>query len=158
MYVWTYVCMYVYIHVCFHGALLACALPVTMCACPPAVRHHTYLLSRRHISCMYAGRYVCVLHHHLCLFVRYFTVARARMLARRTSSRLLIIARIYFMHVRVLDARYVRCRRVSHARAMSARYSYSHARPPFMNERSPVARCSIWLHLCLYDVKYLHAS
>ena len=85
----------------------------------------------------------------LCLFVRYFPVARARMLARRTSSRLLVIARIYFMHVCVLDARYVRCRRVSHARAMSARFSCSHARPPFMNARSPVARCSMWLHPCL---------
>ena len=57
----------------------------------------------------------------LCLLVSYFPVAHARMLARRTSSRLLVIARIYFMHVCVLDARYVRCRRVSHARPMSAR-------------------------------------
>ena len=69
----------------------------------------------------------------LCLFVRYFPVAGARMLAGRTSSRLLVIARIFFMHVCLLDARYVR-RRVSHARAMPARYSCSHARPPSMNE------------------------
>ena len=101
--------------------------------------------------CMYAST-------ALCLCVRYFPVARARMLARRTSSRLLVITRIYFMHVCVLDARYVRCRRVSHACAMSARYSCSHARLPFMNARSSVARCSIWLNPCLYVVKYLHAS
>ena len=101
-------------------------------------------------ACMYVSTalYWCV---------RYFPVARARMLARRTSSRLLVIARISCMHVCVLDARYVRCRRVSHACAMSARHSCSHARPPFMNVRSSVALCLMWLHPCLYVVKYLHA-
>ena len=94
----------------------------------------------------------------LCLLVCYFPVARARMLARRTSSRLLVTTRKPFSRVCVLDARYVRCRRVSHARAMSARQLCSHSRPPFMNARSPVARCSMWLHPCLYVVNYMHTS
>ena len=93
-----------------------------------------------------------------CMFVRYFPVARARMLARRTSSRVLVIARIQFMRVCVLDDRYVRCRCALHARATSARYSCLHARPPFKNARSPVARFSMGFHLCLYVVKSLHAS
>ena len=29
--------------------------------------------------------------------------------------------------------------------------------PPFMNARSPLARCSMWLHLCLDVIKHLHA-
>ena len=105
--------------------------------------------------CMLDAMHVCF--HRPMLVCAFFPVARARMLARRTSSRLLVVSRIYFMHVCMLDASYVRCRRVSHACAMSARYSCSQARPPFMNSRSPVAR-SIWLHPCRYVVKYLHAS
>ena len=93
-----------------------------------------------------------------CLFVRHVSLARARMLARRTSSTLLVIARISLFHVCVYDARYVRCRRVPLARAMSASYSCSQACLPFMNARSPVARFSMGFHLCLYVVKSLHAS
>ena len=159
------VCTYGYmygLHVCTHVCVFpphsACALPVTSVRMPAhRAASHLLVIARMYFMhvCMLDAMCVCF---HRTLLVRYFPVARARMLARRTSSRLLVIARIYFMHVCVLDARYVRCRRVSHARAMSARFSCSHARPPFMNARSPVARCSMWLHLCLYVVKYLHVS
>ena len=150
------VCTYGYmygLHVCTHVCVFpphsACALPVTSVRMPAhRAASHLLVIARMYFMhvCMLDAMCVCF---HRTLLVRYFPVARARMLARRTSSRLLVIARIYFMHVCVLDARYVRCRRVSHARAMSARFSCSHARPPFMNARSPVARCSMWLHPCI---------
>ena len=139
MYEYMYACMYV-----FTALWLLVRCPSRVCACPPAVHHHAYLLSWGYISCMYVCSTRCMYASTaLFLFVPHFPVVRARPLARRTSSRLLVIARIPFMHVCVLDARYVRCRRVSHARAMSARFSSLHARPPFMNTRSPVARCSL---------------
>ena len=153
--------MYACMHLRFRRALLACALPVASVRMP-ARRASSHLpviagIYFMHV-CMLDAMCVCV-HRALLvctyfsvararmLVCTYFSVARARMLVRRTSSRLLVIARIYFMHVYVLDARYVRCRRVSHARAMSVRYSSSHARPPFMNARSPVAQCGC-IHAC----------
>ena len=73
------------------------------------VYHDACLLSRGYISCMVVYSTVCMYAFTVhCLFLRYFPVARARMLVRRTSLRLLVIARISFMHVCVLDARYVR--------------------------------------------------
>ena len=54
--------------------------------------------------CMLDAMCVCF---HRTLLVRYFPVARARMLARRTSSRLLVIVGISFLHVCVLDAIYI---------------------------------------------------
>ena len=156
-YGYMYACMYACMHLRFRRALLACALPVASVRMP-ARRASSHLpviagIYFMHV-CMLDAMCVCV--HRALLVCTYFSVARARMLVcthfsvararmlvRRTSSRLLVIARIYFMHVYVLDARYVRCRRVSHARAMSARYSCWHARPPLMNARSPVALLNV---------------
>ena len=150
--------MHVCMHACMYVSTVLCLLvrfPSRVCVCPPAMRQHTCLLSRGCISCMYVCWTLCMCASTaLCLFVRYFPVARARM--RCAEPRLLVMARMYLMHICVLDARYVRLR-VSHARAMSARYSCSHYRSPFMNARSPISRCSTWLHLCLYVGKYLHA-
>ena len=153
-----HVCMHACMHACFHRALPACAPPVTSVRMP-ARRASSHLLVIARIYFMHVCMLDACMYVSTALYwcVRYFPVARARMLARRTSSRLLVIARISCMHVCVLDARYVRCRRVSHACAMSARHSCSHARPPFMNVRSSVALCLMWLHPCLYVVKYLHA-
>ena len=79
MYVWTNVCM----HICFHRALLACALPVTS----------------------------------------------VRMPARRASSLLLVIARIYTMHVCMLDAMYVCFHRDLIVCTLFSRRACSHALP-----------------------------
>ena len=94
MCVWICVCMYVCMHVCSTALCLLVRCPSRVFACPPAVHHHTYLLSRGYISCMYVCWTVCMYASTaFCMFVRYFPVARARMLARRTSSRLLVISR-----------------------------------------------------------------
>ena len=52
-----------------------------------------------------------------CLLERYYLVAGARMLARRASSRFLLITGVSYMHVCVLDAIYVCCRRVTNTSA-----------------------------------------
>ena len=143
-----------------HASTVRCLLvrcPSEVCACPHAV-HHTPTCYRedKFRACMYAGPYICMLPLHSACFCA---------ISRRSCSHARQPYIIAFTRYRedifyacMLDARYVRCRRVLHARAMSARYSCSHARPPFMNARSSVARCSMWLHPCLYVVKYLHAS
>ena len=159
MCVWICVCMYVCMHVCSTALCLLVRCPSRVCAYPPAVHHRAYLLSQGNISCMDGCSTRCMyVSAAICLFMRCLPFAHARMFTRRRTSRLLHIAGIYFVQIRVLIARYVRCRRVPHSRAMSAHYSCSHPRPTFMNGRSPVGRCSLWFHPCLYVVKGLHAS
>ena len=120
------------IYVCFHRALLVCAL-FSRRACsharPPYIIAFARVRKDIAHACMNAGRYVCMLPPRSACLCAIFPspVARARMLARRTSSRLIVITSISFMHVCVLDAMYVRCRRVSHARAT---VSYTHLTLP----------------------------
>ena len=87
---------------------------------------------------MHVCMYACM---HACMFPpRSACLCAARRACAHAHPRLIDIAEIYFIRVCVLHGMYVRCRRVPHVRAMSARYSCSHAPPPFRNARSPVAR------------------
>ena len=75
-YVRTDICMHVCTHACIYVSAALCLLvrcPSRVCACPPAVHHHTYLLSRGYTSCMYVCWTLCVYASTaLCLFVRIF--------------------------------------------------------------------------------------
>ena len=123
---------------------------------------------------MYVCMYVCI---YVCLYV-YSTLPGMYVCFHRTLLVCALFSRRACSHARpayiiaitryrgdILPAcmcarryLYTRCRRVPHARATSARFSCSYARPAFMNARSPVARCSMWLHPRQYVAKCLRSS
>ena len=109
MHICTDICMHVCTHACIYVSAALCLLvrcPSRVCACPPAVHHHTYLLSRGYTSCMYVCWTPCVYASTaLCLFVRYFPAYNTRVLSHYYS---------------------ITTRNTIH-RAMSARYSCAQA-------------------------------
>ena len=109
MYVWIYIYnIYACIYACMFPRRFALLVrcPSRVCACPPAVHHHTYLLSPGYISCMYVCWTPCVYASTaLCLFVRYFPAYNTRVLSHYYS---------------------ITTRNTIH-RAMSARYSCAQA-------------------------------
>ena len=127
------ICLHVCMRVCFHRALIACALPVTSVRMP-ACRASSHLLVVARIYFMH----VCMLDAMCVCFHRAqracaLPVTSVCMPARPASHLpVLVIARIYFIHVCMLDAMCVCFHRALLVCVLFSRRACPHARPPYI--------------------------
>ena len=163
-------------HVCFHRALLACA-PFSRRSCTrvrqKGIIASILYRGEYYLMHVYVGMCVVVC---VCMYVRMYACCRRAPRARALSTCfwcavlpacvlpcspavhhcvdsywsgyiVYYVLDTMYVYVCMYARMYAYCRRAPRARALSARYSCSHARPPFIKPRAPVCRCCC-IHVC----------